>query len=194
MSASKRVELITTGEELLIGLTANSHVTTIGEQLARRGLKLQRNIVVSDDAVSIGEQFRESWARADLVITTGGLGPTCDDRTREVIAEALGQKLVFDGEAEAAIRRRFAAIGRRMTPNNLRQAFRPEHGEALPNPNGTAPGIWVEQGGKILAMLPGPPSEMIPMLENQIIPRLVARGYFSDEPAYIQIRTAGIGE
>lgn len=194
MPVRKRVELITTGEELLIGLTANSHLTFIGEQLARCGHSLARNIVINDDADAIAAQFRESWERADLVITTGGLGPTCDDRTREVIAEALGQRLVFDGELEAAIRSRFAKIGRKMTPNNLRQAFRPERSEGIDNPNGTAPGIWVEQDGKILVMLPGPPHELAPMFENQIMPRLVARGFFSGEETYLQIRTAGIGE
>jgi nicotinamide-nucleotide amidase len=128
------------------------------------------------------------------VLVTGGLGPTCDDRTREVIAEALGQRLVFDGEVEAAIRERFARIGRKMTANNLKQAYRPEFSEALPNPNGTAPGIWVEQDGRILVMLPGPPNELIPMFEDQVVPRLVARGFFAGDEAYIQIRTAGIGE
>jgi len=194
MPPSPRVELITTGEELLIGLTANSHLSTIGDRLARRGVRLQRNIVVPDDAESIGAQFRESWSRADIVITTGGLGPTSDDRTREVIAEALGQRLVFDGEAEAAIRRRFEAIGRKMTPNNLRQAYRPEHGAIIRNPHGTAPGIWVEQDGKVLIMLPGPPNELIPMLEDEVIPRLAARGLLGSGPRHVQIRTAGLGE
>jgi nicotinamide-nucleotide amidase len=155
---------------------------------------LKRNIVVSDDAESIGQQFEESWARSDLVITTGGLGPTCDDRTREVIAGILGQKLVRDADAERAIRERFASFRRQMTDNNLKQAYRPEGGVLLPNPNGTAPGIWVEQDGRILVMLPGPPSELIPMFESEVLPRLEARGYFPEKRSYIQIRTAGIGE
>ncbi|BET65649.1 competence/damage-inducible protein A [Opitutales bacterium ASA1] len=194
MPVAKRVELVTTGEELLLGLTANSHLSYIGRQLAKRGLALARNVVVNDDADAIAEQFRECWARADLVITTGGLGPTCDDRTREVLAEILGQQLVFDGEIEAAIRQRFAAFGRKMTANNLKQAYRPERSEALPNANGTAPGIWVEQDGRILVMLPGPPNELVPMFEEQVVPRLIARGFFPDEEAYLQIRTAGVGE
>ncbi len=194
MPAAKRVELITTGEELLIGLTANGHLTSIGRALNRRGLALQRNIVVGDGAEAIGRQFRESWAQADLVLTTGGLGPTCDDRTREVIAEALGQRLVHDPAIEAAIRERFARLNRKMTANNLKQAQRPERAEVLPNPHGTAPGLWVEQDGRILAMLPGPPGELLPMFEEQVVPRLAARGFFRGEEAYVQLVTAGIGE
>ncbi len=194
MSAPKRVELITTGEELLLGLTVNRHLTTIGELLGRRGLVLQRNVVVADDALSLGTQFRESWARADLVITTGGLGPTSDDRTREVIAEALGQKLVHDAALEAALRDRFARINRRMTPNNLKQAQRPERAEALSNPNGTAPGLWIEQDGRILVMLPGPPHELLAMFQDEVLPRLAARGWLALEEPFIQIRTSGVGE
>lgn len=194
MSGLKSVELITTGEELLLGLTANSHLTYIGDQLRRRGLPLQRSVVVSDDAESIGAQFRESWARAQLVITTGGLGPTCDDRTREVIAAALGQKLVLDPAIESALRERFARFHRKMTPNNLRQAYRPERAEVLPNPNGTAPGLWAEENGRILVMLPGPPHELMPMFEDEVIPRLIARGIIADGENYVQIRTAGVGE
>jgi nicotinamide-nucleotide amidase len=190
----KKVELICTGEELLIGITANRHLDFIGGALSVHGLALKRNIVVSDDAESIGQQFEESWARSDLVITTGGLGPTCDDRTREVIAGILGQKLVRDADAERAIRERFASFRRQMTDNNLKQAYRPEGGVLLPNPNGTAPGIRVEQDGRILVMLPGPPSELIPMFESEVLPRLEARGYFPEKRSYIQIRTAGIGE
>ncbi len=192
--ASKRYELVTLGDELLLGLTANGHLTFIGAQLGRRGVLLDRNVTVTDDADAIARQFRESWARADVVITTGGLGPTCDDRTREVIAEMLGQKLVFDPAIEKAIEERFAAFGRKMTPNNLKQAYRFERGEVIPNPNGTAPGLWVEQDGKVLCMLPGPPNELQPMFVDQILPRLAKLGLLLDREAYVQFRTAGIGE
>ncbi len=85
-----RYELLTLGDELLLGLTANGHLTFIGAQLGRRGALLRRNVTITDEADAIAAQFRESWSRADVVITTGGLGPTCDDRTREVIADLLG--------------------------------------------------------------------------------------------------------
>ncbi len=191
---SPRFELITLGDELLLGLTANSHLTWIGAQLGRRGVLLARNVTITDEAHAIAPQIRESWEKADVVITTGGLGPTCDDRTREVVAEALGQKLVFDPAIEAAIAERFARIRRPMTPNNRKQAYRFEHGEVLPNANGTAPGLWVEQDGRVLIMLPGPPNELQPMFTEQVLPRLATRGLLSESESYVQIRTAGVGE
>ena len=192
--ASKRYELLTLGDELLLGLTANGHLTFIGAQLGRRGVLLQRNVTITDEADAIARQFRESWAAADVIITTGGLGPTCDDRTREVIARVLGQQLVFDRSTEVAMEARFAAFGRKMTPNNLKQAYRFERGEVLPNAHGTAPGLWVEQDGKVLCMLPGPPNELQPMFVEQVLPRLAKRGLLLDREAYLQFRTAGIGE
>jgi nicotinamide-nucleotide amidase len=189
-----RIELLTFGEELLLGLTPNGHLTFIGDQLARRGATLKRALTVADDAEIIGEAFRESWARADLVITTGGLGPTSDDRTRETIAEALGAELVFDRAVEAAIRERFARIGRPMTDNNLKQAFKPDGAEVMANPNGTAPGLWFARGGKILVMLPGPPRELQPMFIDQVVPRLVEAGVLAEAEGYIQLRTVGVGE
>ncbi|HYP18367.1 MAG TPA: CinA family nicotinamide mononucleotide deamidase-related protein [Opitutus sp.] len=187
-------ELLTLGDELLLGLTTNSHLAFIGQQLGRRGVTLQRNVTVTDDAEAIARQFRESWARSDVVITTGGLGPTCDDRTRDVLAAVLGQKLVFDPAIEKAISERFAAFGRKMTANNLKQAYKFERGEVLPNTNGTAPGLWVEQDGRILCMLPGPPNELHPMFVDQVLPRLAKLGLLLDREAYVQIRTAGVGE
>lgn len=187
-------ELLTLGDELLLGLTANSHLAFIGAQLGRHGVMLERNVTVTDEAGAIAAQFRESWARSDVVITTGGLGPTCDDRTREAIAEALGQELIFDFAIEQSVVERFQRLGRKMTPNNLRQAWRPKNAEVLPNANGTAPGLWIEQDGKVLCMLPGPPNELQPMFTEQVLPRLARLGLLPEHEAYVQIRTAGIGE
>jgi nicotinamide-nucleotide amidase len=189
-----RYELLTLGDELLLGLTPNGHLTFIGAQLGRRGALLSRNVTITDEADDIAAQFRESWARADVVITTGGLGPTCDDRTRDAIAAVLGQKLVYEPTIEKAISDRFAAFGRKMTDNNRKQAFVFERGEVLPNANGTAPGLWVEQDGKVLIMLPGPPNELQPMFTDQVVPRLAERGLLLEREAYVQIRTAGVGE
>ncbi|MDP3073095.1 MAG: CinA family nicotinamide mononucleotide deamidase-related protein [Opitutaceae bacterium] len=189
-----RIELLTLGDELLLGLTANGHLTFIGAQLGRRGALLQRNVTITDEADAIEAQFRESWARADVVITTGGLGPTCDDRTRDVVAAVLGQKLVFEESIKRAIEERFARFGRKMTDNNLKQAYTFERGEVLPNANGTAPGLWAEQDGKVLVMLPGPPNELQPMFIDQVIPRLAARGLLLERESYVQLRTAGLGE
>jgi len=192
--AAKRFELLTLGDELLLGLTTNGHLAFIGAQLGRRGVTLQRNVTLTDDAAAIAAQFRESWARSDVVITTGGLGPTCDDRTRETIAEVLGQKLVFDPAVEKVIAERFARHGRKMPPNNLKQAYRPERAEVLANANGTAPGLWIEQDGKVLCLLPGPPNELQPMFTEQVLPRLAQLGLLLDHEAYVQIRASGIGE
>lgn len=189
-----RYELITLGDELLLGLTANGHLTFIGAELGRRGVTLNRNVTITDDTDSIVRQLRESLAAADVVITTGGLGPTCDDRTREGAASVLGLKLVFDPRIEKSIADRFALLGRRMTSNNLKQAYRFEHGDILPNANGTAPGLWVEKDGKVLCMLPGPPNELQPMFVEQVIPRLAERGLLLEREAYVQIRTADVGE
>jgi len=193
-AALRRFELLTLGDELLLGLTANSHLTWIGQQLGRHGVQLARNVTVTDEAAAIVAELRASWARADVVITTGGLGPTCDDRTREAVAEVLGQKLVFDPAIEKAITERFMRLGRKMTPNNLKQAYRFERGEVLPNPNGTAPGLWVAQEGRVLVMLPGPPNELQPLFTEQVLPRLAQLGLISEGEAYVQLRTAGVGE
>ncbi|HEY1792160.1 MAG TPA: CinA family nicotinamide mononucleotide deamidase-related protein [Opitutaceae bacterium] len=189
-----RYELLTIGNELLLGLTPNGHLSFIGAQLGARGIELGRNVTVTDDAEDIARQFHDCWQRADVVLTTGGLGPTCDDRTREAIAGVLGQRLLFDPEIERHIIDRFALFGRKMTPNNLKQAQRFERGEVLQNANGTAPGLWVEQDGKVLCMMPGPPNELQPMFTEQVLPKLAALGLVADREAYIQIRTAGIGE
>jgi nicotinamide-nucleotide amidase len=193
-AATRRFELLTLGDELLLGLTPNSHLTWIGEQLGRRGVRLARNVTATDEAAAIADEFRASWARADVVITTGGLGPTCDDRTREAVAGVLGQKLVYDPAIEHAIADRFARIGRKMTPNNRQQAYRFERSEVLPNPNGTAPGLWVEQDGRVLVMLPGPPNELQPLFTEQVLPRLARLGLIGEHEAYVQLRTAGVGE
>jgi nicotinamide-nucleotide amidase len=194
--SSPRFELLTLGDELLLGLTPNTHLTWIGAELGRRGVQLTRNVTLNDEAAAIAAQFRESWARSDVVITTGGLGPTCDDNTREAVAAVLGQQLVFDPAIEQAIADRFAKFGRKLvpTPNNLKQAYKFERGEVLANANGTAPGLWVEQDGKVLVMLPGPPNELQPLFKEQVLPRLAALGLLMGGEAYVQIRTAGVGE
>ena len=189
-----RYELLTLGDELLLGLTANGHLSFVGAQLGRRGVLLQRNATVTDEAATIEREVRRSLSEADVVIVTGGLGPTVDDRTREAVAAVLGQKLVFDESIRDAIAARFAQIGRRVAENNLRQAYRFEDGEVLPNANGTAPGLWFERAGKVVCLLPGPPNELQPMFIEQVLPRLERLGLLLEREAYVQIRTAGIGE
>ncbi len=194
MEGSSRFELITLGDELLLGLTPNGHLTFIGNELRRHGVTLDRNVVIPDDAESIGRQFRESWARADVILTTGGLGPTCDDRTRETIADVLGLPLEYDPAVEQEIEDRFNKLGLTITPNNLKQAYKPEGATLLENPHGTAPGLWIEKDEKILIMLPGPPNELQPMFLSTVLSELKERGKLTEGEAYLQIRTSGVGE
>ena len=194
MTSTPRVETITLGDELLLGIRENSHLTYLGSQLAHHGIEAAANLVIRDNPEDIKIFFRDSWERSQLVITTGGLGPTTDDLTRESIAEALGEELIYDPEIELAIRSRFQQLERPMPEINLRQCFRPKNAEVLSNPYGTAPGIFLEKEDKILVMLPGPAREMHPMFEEQVIPRLQKAGVFPEVDCYLQIRTAGIGE
>lgn len=116
------ISLITIGDELLLGLTANTHLTYLGEQLSAYGASPNMNLVIRDEAAEIKTHFLNYWKDADIVITTGGLGPTSDDRTRDIIAEALGLELLYSEEVEEDIRQKFIAFGKEMTDNNKKQA------------------------------------------------------------------------
>ena len=194
MSSTIRVETITLGDELLLGIRENAHLTYLGNQLAHHGLEPAANLVIRDNPEDIRLFFSEAWKRSDLIITTGGLGPTTDDITRENIAQALGEQLVFDPLIEIALKERFSQLNRDMPEINLRQCYRPGNAEILKNPYGTAPGLWLKKDNKILVMLPGPAREMHPMFEEQVVPRLQEEGIFPEIDCYLQIRTAGIGE
>lgn len=188
------VEVINFGDELLVGIRENSHLTYLGEQLARFGLPIRRGRVITDEATEIRRAFLDAWEHSDIVITTGGLGPTSDDMTRENIAEALGAELVFDPEIEACIEARFKVLGRKMAPHHRKQCYRFVAGNVLHNERGTAPGLAYRCDGKTLIMLPGPTHELKPMFEKQAIPMLQNLGALSEGEAYLQIRTCGSGE
>ena len=194
MSSTIRVETITIGDELLLGIRENAHLTYLGTQLAHHGLEPAANLVIRDNPEDIAIFFSQAWQRSDLIITTGGLGPTTDDITRESIAKALGEELIFDPQVELALKDRFSQLGKPMPEINLRQCYRPENAEVLENPFGTAPGLLLQKEGKILVMLPGPAREMHPMFEQIVVPRLQKEGLFPELDCYLQIRTAGIGE
>jgi nicotinamide-nucleotide amidase len=194
MTASIRVETITLGDELLLGIRENAHLTYLGRQLAHHGIEPAANLVIRDQVEDIRLFFADCWKRSDLVITTGGLGPTSDDLTRETIAEVLGEELVYDPEIEDAIKERFRLLERPMPENNTRQSYRPASSEILSNPYGTAPGIYLKKEGKILVMLPGPAREMHPMFEQLVVPKLQQEGIFPEIDCYLQLRTAGLGE
>ena len=194
MTETVRVETITLGDDLLLGIRENAHLTYLGTQLAHHGIEPAANLVIRDQPDDIKLFFLDSWKRSDLVITTGGLGPTSDDLTRETIAEVLGEKMIYDTDIEDAIRDRFRQLERPVPESNNRQCYRPESAEVLPNPYGTAPGLYLKKDGKILVMLPGPAREMHPMFTDQVIPRLQQEGIFPEIDCYLQLRTAGIGE
>ena len=194
MSETVRVETITLGDELLLGIRENAHLTYLGTQLAHHGIEPAANLVIRDQPEDIKLFFKDSWSRSDLVITTGGLGPTSDDLTRETIAEVLDEELIFDADIENAISERFRQLERPMAESNSRQCYRPKSADVLPNPYGTAPGLYLKKDNKILVMLPGPAREMHPMFTEQVIPRLQKEGIFPEIDCYLQLRTAGIGE
>ena len=188
-----RAHLINIGDELLEGVRPNGHLVWLGEQLARRAIRLEQASIVRDELAAIVAEIRQAWERCDLVLTTGGLGPTTDDLVRDAVAAALGLPLDPDPAAEAALRARFAKIGREVGPLDLRQCRLPRGAESLPNPRGTSPGLFLRQGNRTLVMLPGPGIELRPLFESEVLPRLRSHGSACDGEAYVQVRTYGIG-
>jgi nicotinamide-nucleotide amidase len=173
-----RAEILAVGSELMDPLRVETNALHITARLFEAGVEVGVRSVVADDAALIESAFRAALARADIVISTGGLGPTEDDLTREAAAAALGRPLRRDPAIIEQLRARFARFGRVMAPVNEKQADVIEGATVLANARGTAPGQKVEAGGRLLFLLPGPPSEMTPMLEAQVLPgvRAHARG------------------
>lgn len=194
MSNPSTIEVINIGDELLVGIRENSHLTYLGEWLARYGRPIQRARIISDEVDEIKRAFAEAWRDSDIVITTGGLGPTKDDLTRESIAEALGLELEFEPKVEAAIQGRFERLGLKMAPHHEKQCYRFKGGRLFTNSRGTAPGMAYQAGGKVLILLPGPTHELTPMFEQQVLPFLQAEGYLTRGESYLQLRTCGAGE
>lgn len=194
MASSPRIELLTLGDELLLGIRENTHLKYIGSQLERHGLSLQRNMVVKDDLLEIKVAFRNSWDRSDIVITTGGLGAARVNDTREAIADVLGIGLEFVPEVQKAIEEDFSSIGRTLGKRYQRQCYKLEGASLLQNDFGTAPGLWLEKNKRILIMLPGMASELKPMFENKVIPQLQDRGLLKPSHSYLQLRTIGLDE
>lgn len=181
------------GDELLDGLRENGHLLWLGEHLARRGLPITRSLVVRDDASEIARAVGEAWGAYDLIVTTGGIGPTSDDHTREAVAGALGLSLTHVPAAEQSLRERFKMIGRKVAAADLSQCYVPAGAESLPNPRGTAPGVFLYRNDRALVMLPGPSLELRPMFEEEVVPRLRQVGCACQGEAYVQVRTFGIG-
>jgi nicotinamide-nucleotide amidase len=190
------IELVNTGSELLLGRVLNTHQQWLCRRLADLGRVVARQVAVPDTAPDIEQAVREALGRADLVIVTGGLGPTSDDITRDRIAQLLGKKLVRDEAVLAHIKNYFAARNRPMPANNDVQALVPEGAIVLANPFGTAPGLAMKIDGakKWLVMLPGPPRELRPMFDASVVP-LLQREFPHEAPFTCRtLRTGGIGE
>jgi nicotinamide-nucleotide amidase len=197
------VELINTGSELLLGRVLNTHQQWLCRRLSDLGYAVQRQVAVPDAAREIQPAVREALSRTDLVIVTGGLGPTSDDITRDLLAELLGRKLRLDETVYAQIKAFFAARNRPMPAHNEVQAMVPEGATVLANPFGTAPGLALpvnpnpfRSGGRAswLIMLPGPPRELRPMFADTVTP-LLHREFPLTEPFVCRtLRTSGVGE
>jgi nicotinamide-nucleotide amidase len=187
-------EIITIGTELLLGEIVDTNTRYIARSLREIGLDLYRTSTVGDNINRIAEEVRASMQRADAVITTGGLGPTIDDPTREGIAAAVGVETVFVPELWQQIEERFSGFGSVPTENNRRQAYIPAGAIPIENPVGTAPGFIVETDHSVVISLPGVPAEMQHLLVNNVIPYLKQRlGLQSIIKSRI-VRTVGIGE
>jgi nicotinamide-nucleotide amidase len=193
-----RIEVLNTGTELLLGKTVNTHAAWIGRELFLLGLRIERQTTVPDGE-AIREAMVEAVERCDALIVTGGLGPTSDDLTREITGEVLGIELITDEAALRSIESFFALRGRPMVEANLKQALCPVGADVLPNPNGTAPGIYVPPrlNGRsrcAVFLLPGPPRELHPMFQVEVVPRLRALAGIEHPPTALELKFTGIGE
>ncbi|HKV41750.1 MAG TPA: competence/damage-inducible protein A [Blastocatellia bacterium] len=167
-----KAEIIAIGSELLTPYRTDTNSLWLTERLLSVGIELKLKTLVGDDEPRLEETIREALKRSDVIVSTGGLGPTEDDVTRKVFARVTGRQLILDYEVLADIRHRFESRGYQMTPNNERQALIPNGATVMPNPNGTAPGIKMNDNGKLIALLPGPPREMKPMFDGYVMPDL----------------------
>ena len=187
-------ELLSVGTELTVGDTRDTNAGDLARSLTGLGLAVRRVQAVPDDLETVRDAFAGASDRADLVVSTGGLGPTPDDLTREAICAVVGEEPRVDPDLEAWLRQLWARRGMPFPEMNLKQAWLLPSAIALPNPNGTAPGWWVERpDGGVIVALPGPPREMRPMWTDHVLPRLAARG--AGVPvASRTLRLARIGE
>ncbi len=185
-------EIVSVGTELLLGQVVNTDAQHIARRLSEAGVTAHHQTTVGDNPARLREAIEIALSRSDVVITTGGLGPTADDITKELSAEALDLPMERSAEAEAMVRGWFEKSRFRMTDNNLRQADFPRGAIILRNDFGTAPGCIIEQGGKAIVNLPGPPRELIPMFDARVMPYLAERSGARIVSRYLRI--FGMGE
>ena len=190
------LEVLTIGTELLLGYTVDTNAADLGRALAAAGAEITRRTTVADRPEAIRAGVAEALDRTGFVITTGGLGPTRDDMTKTVVAELFGKRLVLDERLLASIKARFDRMGRPMPAVNRTQAEVPEGAVILPNPRGTAPGLWVEDARRrVVVLLPGVPREMRGLLVEEVLPRIVARQGGARRVVLSRtVRTTGVAE
>lgn len=185
-------EIICVGTELLMGQVLNTNECFIASHLTEAGIALNHSSVVGDNPQRLKDALLLAKSRADIIIMTGGLGPTDDDLTKETVAEIFGKKLVFHAECMDKMVAYLKESGRSLTKNNEKQAYLPEDCIVIENDNGTAPGCIIEEEGKAAIMLPGPPREMVPMFMDTVLPYLKEK---SGTVLYSRVlRLFGIGE
>jgi nicotinamide-nucleotide amidase len=185
-------EIIGIGSELLLGQIANTDAQYLSQQLSFLGVNVFWHTVVGDNRCRILEALRIASERSDIIITTGGLGPTMDDLSKETVAEFLGMTLEMHEPSLERIRGYFESMGRAMSENNAKQALFPREAIVLQNDNGTAPGAILEKNGKAYIVLPGPPFELQPMFDRYVVPYLIKK---SGQGIYSKVlRIFGIGE
>ena len=170
-----KAEILTIGDEVMRGEIVDSNKSFLSERLLTLDVETRFHASVRDDPDDMRDAFRRAAERSDVVLVSGGLGPTRDDLTTEVLAASFGRKLFLHEPSRAALTRFYEAVGRVMPPNNLKQAYFPEGADVLPNPIGTAPGFALEAGRAIFYVLPGVPRELVKMMDEQVLPRLAAR-------------------
>lgn len=187
-------EIVMTGTELLLGEIVDTNAAYIAQRLRTIGMNLFYKTTVGDNEDRMTLVLQQALARSDVVITSGGLGPTVDDVTRPAVARATGRKLVLSEELLASIKRHYERWGRTMSDNNMRQAYMPEGALGVENPVGTAPIFAVEEGQKVIIVLPGVPREMKYLLDNWVLPYLRERYHLHDVILIRNIHTCAIGE
>ncbi|MDF2891412.1 MAG: cinA [Clostridia bacterium] len=187
-----KCEIIAVGTELLLGNIVNSNARYLSEKLAELGIDVHYHITVGDNMSRLKEAIELSLKRSDIIITTGGLGPTDDDLTKEGVAAALGLRLVPHEDSLQKIECYFKTSNRPMPECNKKQGYIPEGALVLENNNGTAPGVMVEKEDKLVILLPGPPKEMMPMFSEQVYPCLKAKSAFMIKSK--TLRVVGVGE
>jgi nicotinamide-nucleotide amidase len=191
---SMKAELIFTGTEVLLGQIVNTHAQYLGVKLSGMGIEILLNTTVGDNRDLMTSVFQQALERSDLVIITGGLGPTTDDLTTEVVADVLGVPLIPDRESLKAIKDVFQSRGMDMPQSNVKQAYFPMGSIILPNRYGTAPGALIECNKKIVILLPGPPHELKPIFEDSVIPFLCGKTSGSEVVKFRIFKLAGISE